>query len=257
MRIWTFNFSEWKSQLPFMVVFLAVVLILTATIYRSPEITPTVGDSAAQPQQHAAYYLVETKEQVVALTFDWSYGTKVAHPVLDILKARHIKCTFFISGPAATKYPAIPKRIASEGHEVASHGHEHIDLDQLSKEKIKENILNAHQNIKEATGKEATLLRCPNGAWRGSVLAVANELGYTVIQWSTDSMDWFKDRSSEQIAERVLNNVHPGDIILMHASDICDRTPAALPIILDGLDEKGYRLVTVSELLTYGLGTTD
>lgn len=256
MRVWILNLNKWRKRLPIMLAILVVAVMFTAVIYRTPETASTTGQNTVQPQA-AAYYQVKTKEKVAALTFDWSYGTKVAKPVLNTLKERNIKCTFFISGPAALKYPEIPKRIAAEGHEVASHGHEHVDLNKLPKEKIKENILNAHKNIKEVTGKEAKLIRCPNGAWNGSVLEAANEINYTVIQWNTDSLDWFKDRSSTQIAERVLKGVHPGDIILMHASDVCDRTPDALPTILDGLKKEGYKLVTVSKLLKYGPGITD
>ncbi|MCL0063241.1 polysaccharide deacetylase family protein [Peptococcaceae bacterium] len=64
--------------------------------------------------------------------------------------------------------------------------------------------MHSHENIKKITGKEPNLPRCPNGAWRGSVLEAANELGYTVIQWHTDSLDWFKDKSPQEIAQRVL-----------------------------------------------------
>lgn len=259
MRVWTFNFYKWRKRFPIIAAFVAVAIMLSVVVFsKSPteDVTPVTGECTAETQSFA-YYRVKTDEPVVALTFDWSYGEKVAIPVLDILKERDIKCTFFMSGPAALKYPEISKRIVDEGHEVASHGNEHVDLDKLPKDKIKENILNAHQSIKEATGKEANLIRCPNGAWRGSVLEAANEVGYTVIQWDTDSLDWFKDRSPAQIANQVLENVSPGDIILMHSSDVCDRTPAALPTILDGLEKKGYKLVTVSELLKYGPGTTD
>ncbi|MBO8138284.1 MAG: polysaccharide deacetylase family protein [Desulfotomaculum sp.] len=240
-----------------MMAFLAAAVVLSVAVIRTGDVTTTAAENAVK-QQQAAYYQVKTDEKVVALTFDWSYGTKVAQPVLDILKERNIKCTFFISGPAALKYPEISKRIAEEGHEVASHGHEHVDFNKLPKEKIKENILNAHKNIKEATGKEPNFIRCPNGAWKGGdVLKAANEVGYTVIQWDTDSLDWFKDRTPEQIAQQVLKNVHPGDIILMHASDVTDRTPKALPMVLEGLEKQGYKIVTVSELLKYGPGTTD
>ncbi|WP_031518152.1 polysaccharide deacetylase family protein [Desulfofalx alkaliphila] len=257
MRVWTFNFYKWRKRLPIMAAFVAVAVMLSVVIFHSPTDDIAVTGDTAVKQQQAAYYRVKTEEKVAALTFDWSYGEKVAVPVLDILKERDVKCTFFLSGPASLKYPEISKRIAKDGHEVASHGNEHVDLDKLSKKEIQKNIMEAHKSIKEATGHEANLIRCPNGAWKGSVLEAANEIGYTVIQWDTDSLDWFKDRSSAQIADQVLKNVSPGDIILMHASDVCDRTPDALPTILDGLKEKGYKLVTVSELLKYGPGTTD
>ncbi|MTI79636.1 MAG: polysaccharide deacetylase family sporulation protein PdaB [Firmicutes bacterium] len=257
MRIWTINLYKWKQRLPLMAAFLLVAAVLTTAVIRTNNVATTTGEDAAL-QQKAAYYMVDTDEKVLALTFDWSYGVDVANPILDTLKERNIKCTFFLSGPAALKYPDISKRIAEEGHEIASHGHQHVDFNKLPKEKIKENILNAHQSIKEATGKEASLIRCPNGSWKGGeVLQAANEVGYTVIQWDTDSLDWFKDRNAEQIAQNVLKNVHPGDIILMHASDVTDRTPKALPIVLDGLEKEGYKIVTVSELLKFGRGITD
>lgn len=256
MRVWIVNFYKWRRRLPIVLAGLIVAIVFTAIITSPPEATTTAGKTSVTPQS-SAYYHVKTSEKVVALTFDWSYGSEVAIPVLDLLKEQDIKCTFFISGPAALKYPEISKRIANEGHEVASHGHEHVDLDKLAPAQIKENILDAHKNIKKATGKEASLIRCPNGAWNDTVLKAANEINYTVIQWHTDSLDWFKDRSSDQIAQRVLKGVHPGDIILMHSSDVCDRTPEALPIILEGLKEKGYKLVTVSQLLQYGPGITD
>ncbi|MEG6617037.1 polysaccharide deacetylase family protein [Peptococcaceae bacterium 1198_IL3148] len=256
MKVWILNLNKWRRRLPLIVAVTVVAVMFTTVIYKAPDVISTTSKGAVKPQA-TAYYQVKTDEKVVALTFDWSYGTAVAEPILDILKERNIRCTFFMSGPAALKYPEIPKRVAAEGHEVASHGHEHVDLDKLSKEQIKENILNAHKNIKKATGQEAQLIRCPNGAWRGAVLEAANEVNYTVIQWDTDSLDWFKDRTADQIAQRVLKGVHPGDIILMHASDVCDRTPEALPVILDGLKEQGYKLVTVSQLLEYGPGITD
>jgi len=88
----------------------------------------------------------------------------------------------------------------------------------------------------------------PNGAFDKRVLRIANELGYTVIQWDTDSLDW-KNPGVDTIINRVVSRAHPGDIILMHASDSCKQTHEALPVIIDRLRAKGYEFVTVSELL--------
>jgi polysaccharide deacetylase family sporulation protein PdaB len=203
-----------------------------------------------------AIYKVKTEKKVAALTFDISWGTKVPGPVLDTLKKNNVKSTFFLSGPWVKQYPQFPKRIAAEGHEVASHGNRHIDLDKESVQTVKEEISAAHQSIKEVTGTDPSLIRTPNGAWNDMVLGEADQLGYKVIQWSVDSLDW-KKPGVDAIVKRVLDRVHPGAIILMHASDTCLQTPEALPKVLEGLKAQGYELVTVSELLKEGPGVVD
>lgn len=206
----------------------------------------------AAPGQHAIFR-VKTEEKVAALTFDVSWGTKVPGPVMDILKEQGVKSTFFLSSPWALKYPEFPKRLVQEGHEIASHGNRHIDLDKESRETVKAEIMTAHQALQEVTGKSPTFIRTPNGAWDDMVLQVAGEQNYRVIQWSADSLDW-KKPGVAAIQKRVLDKVHPGAIILMHASDTCLQTPEALPGVIQGLKERGYKLVTVSELLQYGPG---
>lgn len=198
-----------------------------------------------------AIYRVDTPEKVAALTFDISWGTRVPGPVLDILREYGVKSTFFLSGPWAVKYPELARRLVQEGHEIASHGNRHIDLDKEARSTVRQEIMTAHQDLQKATGRIPNLIRTPNGAYNEMVLQVARDLNYRVIQWSVDSLDW-KKPGQEAIIQRVLNNVHPGAIILMHASDTCTQTPSALPLVISGLKERGYRLVTVSELLQMG-----
>ena len=116
--------------------------------------------------------------------------------------------------------------------------------------------MKAHQSIKEVTGASPNLIRTPNGAWNDMVLDVADQVGYKVIQWSVDSLDW-KKPGVDVIVKRVLDRVHPGAIILMHASDTCLQTPEALPRVIEGLKTKGYELVTVSRLLEEGPGVME
>ncbi|MCL4439851.1 MAG: polysaccharide deacetylase family sporulation protein PdaB [Firmicutes bacterium] len=227
---------------------LACAVFFTTLIYQQQVVTTT--------GKKYAIYKVKTDKKVAALTFDISWGTKVPGPVLDTLKKYNVKSTFFISGPWTVKHPAFPRRIVAEGHEVASHGEEHVNLSELSKEEVKKNILAAHQKIKEVTGVEPNLIRTPNGDWNDMVLTTAEELNYKVIQWSADSLDW-KKPGAAAITRNVLKKVEPGAIILMHASDTCLQTPDALPQVLEGLKKEGYQLVTVSELLKLGPGTID
>jgi len=193
-------------------------------------------------------YQVETEKKVVALTFDISWGDKTPMPVVEILKANHIKSTFFLSGPWVKQYPEVPKRIKSDGHEVASHGYRHINLSNLSKNEIKEEIMKAHKNIKEVTGVDANLIRTPNGDYNDQVIEAVHECNYEAIQWSVDSLDWMNPGVTT-ITERVSKKVHPGAIILMHASDTCKQTVEALPQVIKELKSQGYEFVTVSELM--------
>ncbi len=211
--------------------------------------------AAAGTKPHIIYK-VKTERKVAALTFDISWGTTVPGPVMDILRKYNVKSTFFLSGPWVRQHPEYPRRLIGDGHEIASHGNRHIDLDRETSATVREEITKAHQSIKEVTGAVPGLIRTPNGAYNQMVLDVADQLGYRVIQWSVDSLDW-KKPGVDAIIKRVLDRVHPGAIILMHASDTCTQTPEALPRVLDGLKARGYELVTVSGLLEEGPGVAE
>ncbi|ADI02276.1 MULTISPECIES: polysaccharide deacetylase family sporulation protein PdaB [Syntrophothermus] len=191
---------------------------------------------------------VPTNKKIVALTFDISWGNTTPMPVIEILKKEAVRCTFFLSGPWVRQYPDIPQRIKADGHEIGSHGNRHVNLSTLSKAEIKKEIEEAHKAIQEVTGIEPNLIRTPNGDYNDTVIQTAEECNYRVIQWSVDSLDWMNP-GVDIIVERVTKKVHPGAIILMHASDTCKQTTEALPRIIQGLKREGYELVTVSELL--------
>jgi len=205
-------------------------------------------------------YSVETKKQEAAITFDISWGDSNVGPVLDILHKENVKATFFLSGPWAKQHVDLVKRIVAEGHELASHGNKHIDLNTLGKQEIKQEIMRAHADLKEASGKEPNLIRTPNGAYDNKVIQAVNEVGYRAIQWSTDSLDW-KRPGPQAVINNVLNGhrpgqgVKPGAIILFHASDSAPDTVPALPVVLKKLKEQGYSLMPVGELLARGSGT--
>ncbi|WP_066639643.1 polysaccharide deacetylase family sporulation protein PdaB [Desulfolucanica intricata] len=250
MRVFYFNLTKMKRN-SLVGLLVAVSFCLIGSIVIKQQIVPSTAGSKPH-----AIYKVQTKEKLVALTFDISWGTKVPGPVMDILKKNNIKSTFFLSGPWAEKYPHFPKRLVREGHEIASHGDRHINLSQESPETVRKEIMSAHNKLKKVTGISPSLIRTPNGDWDDMVLSICDDLGYKVIQWSADSMDW-KKPGVKEIVNGVLEKAHPGAIILMHASDTCSQTPDALPAVIKGLKEKGYQFVTVSELLKYGPGVID
>lgn len=190
-----------------------------------------------------------TDQKVVALTFDHSWGNTFTPPILDTLKQNNLRCTFFIMGPWAAKYPEVAKRMVADGHEIASHGYRHENYGDMSSEWVQEDITKAHRLIKEVTDVDATLIRPPNGHYSHKSLQTTEDLGYKTIIWNVDSLDW-KNPGRDVIVERVMKRIKPGAIILMHASDTPVQTADALPILLERIKAEGYQIVTVSELLT-------
>ncbi|WP_079914954.1 polysaccharide deacetylase family sporulation protein PdaB [Paenibacillus sp. 32352] len=198
----------------------------------------------------AAIYSVQTDKKVIALTFDISWGDTRTEPILKVLEDKGVKkATFFLSSPWAKDHPEIVNHIVKGGWEIGSHGHKHVNYSSLNTdEEIKTQITTAHQILRDVTGQTPNLIRLPNGDFDKRVLRIANELNYTVIQWDTDSLDWM-NKGVDNIINRVVTKAHPGDIVLMHASDSCKQTHEALPAIIDQLRAKGYEFVTVSEML--------
>lgn len=251
-RFWVLNGKKTKKY-----IMLAVAALFTAGIIFieqnalsifSPSSDTFVVQSDAD--RSSAIYSVETDERKLALTFDISWGQEKAGPILDVLEQKNVtEATFFLSSPWAEYHPDIVGRIQEMGFEIGSHGHKHQNYTNLKDEEIREQILKAHQILKSLTGETPDLIRLPNGDVDKRVLSIAEQLGYTVIAWDTDSKDWMNPGVNE-IVHNVVSNAHPGDIILMHASDSSKQTHEALPQIIDQLRTEGYQFVTVSELIT-------
>ncbi|MBD0384917.1 polysaccharide deacetylase family sporulation protein PdaB [Paenibacillus sedimenti] len=226
-------------------IFIAVAIVFAAAIVYSEQSNISVF-GAGEP---SAIYSVQTEKKVIALTFDISWGDKRAEPILKVLESKGVKdATFFLSSPWSKSHPEIVDHIKKAGFEIGSHGNKHDNYSTFSDEEIRKQISIAHGILTELVGKEPNLIRMPNGDFDKRVLRIADELGYSVVQWDTDSLDWM-NIGTDKIIDRVVSKAHPGDIVLMHASDSCQQTHEALPVIIDQLRAKGYEFVTVSELL--------
>lgn len=201
-------------------------------------------------------FYVRTEQPKVAFTFDISWGRATAGPVLDILKEKSVRATFFLTGFWAKKQPDIATRIVDDGHEIASHGDAHVNLSQYDGEAIAKNIMTAHRDLEEVTGRQARFFRPPNGDYDDLVVATARQLGYETVIWSLDTIDW-KNPGPDFMIRRVLDNVHPGDIILMHASDSSKQIHLALPQMIDSLRARGFDIVTLGELMQVGTAGRD
>ena len=190
-------------------------------------------------------------KMMIALTFDDGPHPRYTPEILDILGEYGIAATFFTIGENAVYYPHIVTRCQNEGHEVANHTYSHKDLSKDSFENICNEVCSTENIIYENLDSRTKLLRPPGGLYGKNVIKAAAELDYTLVLWTVDTRDW-DHTPPEKIAEDVLATISPGDIILMH--DFIGRdspTPDALRIMIPQLLAKGYKFVTVSELLGY------
>ena len=185
----------------------------------------------------------------IAITFDDGTHTKETAKILDILKKYDAKATFFVVGKHVKWYPDSVIRASKEGHEIGNHTFTHPDISTLSEEQLKSEIKNCEDIILEKTGKKPVLFRPPFGNYNERCLKeLSQDLGYTVVLWSgVDAKDW-RNPPPEQIASKIIKNVKQGDIILLHDYGT-ENTIIALDTILSTLSQKGYKFVTVSELL--------
>jgi polysaccharide deacetylase family sporulation protein PdaB len=224
-------------------------IIITAALFTVGVVYAEKDNISVFSSEPSAIYSVETDQKVIALTFDISWGEKRTEPILQVLEEHGLKkATFFLSSPWSQLHPEIVKKIVDAGYEIGSHGHKHKNYSTFSDEEIRTQIRTAHQILTDLTGQEPNLIRMPNGDFDKRVLRIADELNYKVIQWDTDSHDWM-NKGVDYIINRVVSKAHPGDIVLLHASDSCKQTHLALPSIIKQLRDKGYRFVTVSELI--------
>ena len=205
----------------------------------------------ATPRVTMPMFYVKTEEPAITLTFDISWGEKQVMGVLEILREKNVKSTFFLSGPWAKRYPDLVKEIASAGHDVGSHGDAHVDLSNYSKEDIEKNISTAHEVLFSIAGRVSPYFRPPNGDYDNRVVSIAASLGYATVIWAVDSLDW-KNPGVDFMMNRVLDRTFPGAVVLMHASDSSEQIQDALPPIIDALRDKGFKLIPLSELMKLG-----
>ena len=185
------------------------------------------------------------REKCVALTYDDGPGLPTPR-LLDTLKRKHARATFFLVGEMVQLRPATARRIARGHHEIGVHSWDHSNLTTLSTEQIRKQLVRTLRIIKQVTGVSANLSRPPYGATNRRVRMVERQLGLAEILWDVDTADWLY-RDPDSVIRRALRSVHRNSIILMH--DIRPTTVDAAPRLIRALRSRGFKLVTVTELL--------
>ena len=187
----------------------------------------------------------------VALTFDDGPHPNTTPYILDILKKRHLKATFFVLGIQAHKYPELVKRIHDEGHLVGNHTYGHKNLAKLKPAAIKKEIENTNKLIEKITGEKPKFIRPPYGAVNKAVVEAINEEGMCMVLWTVDTKDWHSKNEKAVLKEvdrqlHISNGKCIGGAILMH--DIYPSTVRALDPVLDKLASNNYKVYSVDNL---------
>ena len=206
-----------------------------------------------QRRYKGVFVLSATREsRKVALTFDDVPDPRFTPQVLDILKRKKVRATFFVVGTRANKHPQLVRRIHREGHAIGNHSFSHPDLSRTTLAGMKGQIRRAEQSIEAVVGFRPRLVRPPYGEILTRQLEWAKQAGYTVVNWDVDSSDW-RQLAAERVFRNVTRTVRPGSIVLMHAGggegQSLSGTVRALPRIIDWLREHGYEPVALPELL--------
>lgn len=231
--------------------FLCVALVATRTLGADPEIpsqTPERSGHKTSAQQNITFSVVHTDGPYIAMTFDDGPSATLTPKLLDLLAARHIKVTFFVIGENVAEHPEIVARAAREGHEIGNHSWSHPNFAKMSQENVRSQLQRTDDAIKNATGKRPTLMRPPYGSLTDREKHwIHDEFGYQIILWDVDPYDW-KRPGPAVVRNRILKETRPGSIVLSH--DIHPGTIEAMPTTFDALEAKGFKFVTVSELIS-------
>lgn len=193
-------------------------------------------------------YSVAREDNKLSISFDAAWGSEFTRGILDILDQYEIKTTFFVVQFWVEENPEMAREIVNRGHEIGNHSATHPEVGNLSAAEIEEEVMSTHNTIKEVTGFDAKLFRPPFGHYSGPMLEKIESLGYSIIQWDVDSLDW-KERGAEDVIQRVIQKAGPGSIILFHNN--AKFITQALPSILDDFRRRSLDVVPISQLIYY------
>ena len=212
---------------------------------------PTANAAADELVEYNAYYIEETDEKVMYLTFDAGYENGCTAKILDTLKKHQIPAAFFLVGNYIETEPELVKRMVSEGHIVGNHTYSHPDMSAISSEESFTKELESLEKLyKETTGLEMLkIYRPPQGRYSESNLQMAKDMGYTTVFWSLAYVDWYDNQqpTREEAFKKLIPRIHPGAIVLLHSTSTTNAE------ILDELiikwKEMGYTFKSIDQFL--------
>lgn len=211
---------------------------------------PVANTTVEELKQFDAYYMQNTEENNIYLTFDCGYENGNTAPILDALKKHNAPATFFIVGNFLSTSPDLVRRMTEEGHTVGNHTFHHPDMSKISSiDAFSKELKDLEDLYKETTGKEMVkYYRPPQGKYSESNLKMAQDLGYQTFFWSLAYVDWYQDKqpSSEEAFQKLLGRIHPGAIVLLHSTS--STNAAILDELLSKWEEMGYQFQSLEYL---------
>lgn len=210
-------------------------------VYR--QIQPKIKMSDLEP---LPIYRGNPVKKQMALMINVAWGTEQIDEMLNILRENQVKATFFLDGTWLSKNQDTAKKIVAEGHEIGNHAYTHPNMSALSAEKQRQQMERTQQEIQNRLGVASKWFAPPSGDFNTTTVQLANQQNMRTVLWTLDTVDW-KRPPKEQIVKRILPNAKNGALVLMHPTE---PTVGALRILVPSLKQKGFQLVTVSQLLS-------
>ena len=241
-------------------IFLILLLLITALMLFPGEVQAEADQDyptdfeEKQGGYHGVFFRAGPEQKMkIALSFDDGPSSNYTPLILDILKEYEIKATFFLLGKQVERHPELARRSDREGHSIGNHSYSHRNFTRLDWETVKkQEIERTGKLIEDLTGQSPELVRPPFGKITEEQIVLLSELGYKVINWSVDTKDWREDNNNPgMLLTRTRLKVHPGAIILMHdGGGDRSHTVEFLPELIEMLQNKGYDLVSVDDMLS-------
>lgn len=212
---------------------------------------PPIGNATAeQLAAYDAYYVGNTDEKRIYLTFDAGYENGCTAAILDTLKAQEVPAAFFVVGHYLESAPDLVRRMVAEGHTVANHTYSHPDMSAIADNTaFLHELARVEEKYAELTGQEMPkYYRPPQGKYSEQNLKMAHEAGYTTFFWSLAYVDWYTDKqpTREQALEKLTGRIHPGAVVLLHSTSATNA--AVLDEVITKWKEMGYTFGTLTEL---------
>ena len=218
-----------------------ILMVMAFSISKSQEVVETAASIKKLP-----IYNVQTDENKVALTMNCAWNADDIDSILQTLEKHNVHITFFMVGDWVDKYADAVKKIADKGHEIGNHSNTHPHVNQLNLEKNIAEIEETAKKIKKITGKATTLYRGPYGEYNDTVIQAAEAQNHYTIQWNIDTLD-YSGLTGEEMWSRIENKLEKGSNKLMHNGT--KHTADSLDSILSKIKQKGFKIVTVSDLI--------
>jgi peptidoglycan-N-acetylglucosamine deacetylase len=224
------------------------------TNYRTPSVQgPVPRNNVGNPSSNfskdagVTFSRVLVSGNYIAITFDDGPHPQNTPRLLDILAARNVKATFYVIGRSVDLHPGVLRRTVAEGHEIGNHSHTHRLLSKLGASEVRQEMQRCQDAVARAAGVRMRTMRPPYGGLLQSQRELVHrEFGYPTILWSVDPLDW-KRPGPSVVTSRILAGTTAGGIVLAH--DLHSQTVDAMPATIDGLLRRGFKFVTVSQLI--------